>query len=106
MVISYEKRGISEDYIKEVMDDKAVGVFLLKLFWAYEAVLKMMTRGHNMFLLNKFDFPHASEYRHEIRIFRFKYMVLAAKIIRTTRYVVMKLLAKYPHEDVYKRCLP
>ncbi|MGB7114950.1 MAG: hypothetical protein WBD56_02310, partial [Anaerolineales bacterium] len=34
-----------------------------------------------------------------------KYVFLAGKIIRTARYVVMKLSAKYPYKDVYENCL-
>jgi hypothetical protein len=33
------------------------------------------------------------------------YVFLAGKIIRTARYVVMKLPAKYPYKDVYEKCL-
>jgi hypothetical protein len=46
-----------------------------------------------------------SEFRQQIKTFRLKYMFFAAKIIRTARYVVMKLPAKYPYIDVYERCL-
>jgi len=34
-----------------------------------------------------------------------KYVFLAGKIIRSARYVVMKLPAKYPYKDVCKKCL-
>jgi len=78
VVISYEKRGNSENYIKEAKYDMAVGHLLLKSFWANEAVFQMMM---------------------------LKYVFLAGKIIRTARYVVMKLSAKYPYKDVYENCL-
>jgi len=42
VVISYEKRGNSENYIKEAKYDMAVGHLLLKSFWANEAVFQMM----------------------------------------------------------------
>jgi hypothetical protein len=35
----------------------------------------------------------------------FKYMFLAAKIIRTASYVVMMLSENHPNKDVYERCL-
>jgi hypothetical protein len=105
VVISYEKRGNAENYIKEAKYDMAVGHLLLKSFWANEAVFQMMMLAYNLFLLFKFDSLSISEYRQQIKTFRLKYMFLAAKIIRTARYVVMKLSAKYPYQDVYKNCL-
>jgi hypothetical protein len=105
VVISYEKRGNSENYIKEAKYDMAVGHLLLKSFWANEAIFQMMMLAYNLFLLFKFDSLHTSEYRQQIKTFRLKYVFLAAKIIRTARYVVMKLSTKYPYQDVYKNCL-
>jgi hypothetical protein len=105
VVISYQKRGNAENYIKEAKYDMAVGHLLLKSFWANEAVFQMMMLAYNLFLLFKFDSLCISEYRQQIKTFRLKYMFLAAKIIRTARYVVMKLSAKYPYKDVYEKCL-
>ncbi len=42
--------------------------------------------------------------RPKVKTFRLKYVFVAAKIIRTARYVVMKLSAKYPHKDEYEKC--
>jgi len=106
VALSYEKRGNSENYIKEAKYDMAVGHLLLKSFWANEAVFQMMMLSYNLFLLFKFDSLSISEYRQQIKTFRLKYVFLAAKIIRTARYVVMKLPAKYPYKDVYEKCLP
>jgi hypothetical protein len=105
VVISYEKRGNSEKYTKEAKYDMAVGHLLLKSFWANEAIFQMMMLAYNLFLLFKFDSLHISEYRQQIKTFRLKYVFLAAKIIRTARYIVMKLSTKYPYQDVYKNCL-
>ena len=74
-------------------------------FWANEAVFQMMMLSYNLFFLFKFDSLSISEYRQQIKTFRLKYMFLAAKIIKTARYVVMKLSAKYSYKDVYERCL-
>ncbi len=105
VIISYEKRGNAENYIKEAKYDMAVGHLLLKSFWANEAIFQLMMLAHNLFLLFKFDSLHTSEYRQQIKTFRLKYVFLAAKIIRTARYVVMKLSTKYPYQDVYKNYL-
>ena len=106
VVISYEKRGNCENYIKEAKYDMAVGHLLLKSFWVNEAVFQMMMMlAYNLFLLFKFDSLCISEYRQQIKTFRLKYVFLAGKIIRSARYVVMNLPAKYPYKDVYEKCL-
>jgi hypothetical protein len=105
VVISYEKRGNCENYIKEAKYDMSVGHLLLKSFWANAAVFQMMMLSYNLFLLFKFDSLSISEYRQQIKTFRLKVVFLAAKIIRTARVVVMKLSAKYPYKDMYEKCL-
>ncbi|MDF1520733.1 MAG: IS1380 family transposase [Brevefilum sp.] len=105
VVIAYEKRGNAENYIKEAKYDMAVGRLLLKSFWANEAIFQMMMLSYNLFLLFKLDFLGISEFRQQIKTFRLKYVFLAGKIIRTARYVVMKLPAKYPFRDVYEKCM-
>ena len=40
--------------------------------------------------------------RQQIKAFRLKYVFLAGKIIRSARYIVMKLPAKYSYQDVYE----
>ena len=105
VVLSYEKRGNAENYIKEAKYDMAVGHLLLKSFWANEAVFQMMMLSYNLFLLFKFDYLDVSEYRQQIKTFRLKYVFLAAKIIKTARSVIMKLSSKYPYQEVYKKCI-
>ncbi|MBO2899021.1 IS1380 family transposase, partial [Escherichia coli] len=48
---------------------------------------------------------YRSEYRQQIKTFRLKYVFLAAKIIKTARYVIMKLSENYPYKGVYEKCL-
>ena len=55
VVISYEKRGNSENYIKEAKYDMSVGHLLLKSFWANEAIFQLMMLTFNLFLLFKFE---------------------------------------------------
>jgi hypothetical protein len=105
VVIAYEKRGNAENYIKEAKYDMAVGRLLLKSFWANEAIFQLMMLSYNLFLLFKLEFLGISEFRQQIKTFRLKYVFLAGKIIRTARYVVMKLPAKYPFRDVYEKCM-
>jgi hypothetical protein len=105
VVISYEKRGNSENYIKEAKYDMSVGHLLLKSFWANEAVFQLMMLAFNLFLLFKFDSLSVAEYRQQIKTFRLKYVFLAAKIIKTARNVIMKLSFNYPYRSVYEKCL-
>jgi len=101
----YEKRGNCENYIKEAKYDLAVGHLLLQSFWANEAIFQLMMLAYNLFLLFKMDFAGETEYRQQIKTFRLKYIFLAGKIIRTARYVVMKLSAKYPYQEIYEKSL-
>jgi hypothetical protein len=91
--------------LRNAADAEGVGHLLLKSFWANEAVFQMMMLSYNLFLLFKFDFLGISEFRQQIKTFRLKYVFLAGKIIRSARYIVMKLPAKYPYQDVYEKCL-
>jgi hypothetical protein len=56
-------------------------------------------------LLFKFDLLGISEFRKQIKTFCLKYVSLAGIIIRSVRYIVMKLPAKYPYQDGYEKCL-
>ncbi len=101
----YQKRGNSENYIKEAKYDMAVGRLLLKSFWSNEAIFQLMMLAYNLFLLFKIDFLRTTEYRQQIKTFRLKYIFLAGKIIKTARSVVMKLSEKYPYREIYERRL-
>ena len=105
MVISYEKRGNAENYIKEAKYDMAIGHLLLQSFWANETIFKVMMLAYNLFLLFKMDFANGTEYRQQIKTFRLKYIFLAGKIIITARRVVMKLSEKYPYREIYAKSL-
>jgi hypothetical protein len=102
VVITYEKRGNAENYIKEAKYDMYIGHLILKLFWANEAVFQMMMLSYNLFLLFKFDFLTPAEYRQQIKTFRLKYVFLAGKIIKTARSVIMKICENYPYQEVYE----
>jgi hypothetical protein len=102
----YQKRGNSENYIKEAKYDMAVGQLLLKSFWSNEAIFQLMMLAYNLFLLFKLDSLKATEYRQQIKTFRLKYIFLAGKIIRTARRVVMKLSDRYPFREIYEHSLP
>jgi hypothetical protein len=92
----------------------AVGCLLLKSFRANQGIFQLMMLSYNLFLLFKLDFLGISVFRQQIscgcgtgagKTFRLKFVLFAGKIIRTARYVVMKLPAKYPFRDVYQKCM-
>ena len=101
----YQKRGNSENYIKEVKFDMAVGQLLLKSFWSDEAIFQLMMLAYNLFLLFKMDRVKPMEYRQQNKTFRLKHIFLAGKTIRTARRVVMKLSERYPYREIYEHCL-
>ena len=103
--MSYEKRGNSENYIKEAKYDMAVGHLILRSFWANEAVFQLMMMAYDLFLSFKIDLVSKTECRQQIKTFRLKYVFLAGKITRNAGSVVMKLSEKYPHQDVFNQCL-
>ena len=105
VVISFEKRGNSENYIKEAKYDIAVGHLLLQSFWANKAIFQLMMLTYNLFLLFKMDFSKETEYRQQIKTFKLKYIFLAGKLIRTARSVVMKLSEQYPYREIYEKSL-
>ncbi|MBP1523161.1 transposase [Salmonella enterica subsp. enterica serovar Worthington] len=89
VVIYYEKRG-NENYIKEAKYDMAVGHLLLKSFWANEAVFQMMMLSYNLFccsslILGLFRIQTAN------KDLSFEVCISCSKIIKTARYVIMKL---------------
>jgi hypothetical protein len=59
-------------------------------FWSNEAVFQLMMLAFNLFLLFKIDSRSLAEYRQQIKTFRLKYVLLAAKIIETAQIVIMK----------------
>ena len=75
------------------------------LFWSNEAIFQMMMLAYNLILLFKIDMVMPTEYRRQIKTFRLKYIILAGKIIRTARSVVMKLSDRYPYQEMYEHIL-
>ena len=106
VVIGYEKRGNCENYIKEAKYDMGVGHLLLKSFWANETIFQLMMLAYNLILLFKLDALTVAEYRQQIKTFRLKYVFLSAKIIKTARYVMMKLSTNYPYKELFEQCVP
>ena len=97
----YEKRGNCENYIKETKYDLNIGSLKMKSFWANEAFFQIMMLVYNIFLLFKKDRLPINEYRQWILTFRFKYVFLAGKIIKTARQTILKLLEGYPYKEVF-----
>jgi hypothetical protein len=97
----YEKRGNCENYIKETKYDMNIGSLKMKSFWANEAFFQIMMLVYNIFLLFKMDRVSASEYRQWILTFRFKYVFVAGKIIKTARRTILKLMEGYPYKNVF-----
>ncbi len=106
VVIAYEKRCNSENYIKEAKYGMAAGYLQLQSFWANEAILQLMMLAYNLFLLFKMDLTNGTEYQEQIKMFSLKYIFLAWKIIRMARIVVLKLSINYPYQEIDAKSLP
>jgi hypothetical protein len=81
----------------------AGGHLLLQSFWANKAIFQLMILPYNLLMLFKTDFANGTKYRQQIKTFRLKYILLAGKIIRTARSVIMKLSEKYPYREMYEQ---
>jgi len=100
----YQKRGNSENYIKEAKYDMVVGQLLLKSFWSNEAIFQLMMLACNLFLLIKIDRVKVMEYRQQIKAFCLKYIFLAGNIVRRAGRVVMKLSQRSSFREIYEHC--
>ena len=98
----YEKRGNCENYIKETKYDMNIGSLKMKSFWANEAFFQIMMLVYNIFLLFKLDKVSANEYKQWIQTFRFKYVFVAGKIIKTARRTILKILEGYPYKEIFQ----
>jgi len=96
----YEKRGNCENYIKEMKNDMGLGNQLVNSFWANEAILQFQILAFNLILLFKID-RLQNEYFEQVKTFRFKYVFVAAKIVRSSRQQIMKMPENYPYKEVY-----
>jgi len=98
----YEKRGNCENYIKEAKYNMNIGSLKMDSFWANEAYFQVMMLVYNIFLLFKIDRVSINEYRQWIQTFRLKYVFVAAKIVRTGRQTIMKLMKDYLYKDIFQ----
>jgi hypothetical protein len=78
-----------------------IGSLKMKSFWANEAFFQIKMLVYNIFLLFKMDRVSASEYRQWILTFRFKYVFVGGKIIKTARRTILKLMEGYPYKNVF-----
>ena len=56
----------------------------------------------NKAILRQFDFLTPTEYKQQIKTLCLKYVILAGKIIKTARSVIMKFCKNYPYREVYE----
>ncbi|HBK70247.1 MAG TPA: IS1380 family transposase, partial [Flavobacteriaceae bacterium] len=97
----YQKRGNSENYIKESKYDLNIGTLLLKPFWANEALFQIAMLVYNIFLMFKMAYLSPVEYRQQIKTFRLKYIYVAGQLIKAARQTILKLMPNYPHKELF-----
>lgn len=75
----------------------------MKSFWVNETFFKLMMLVYNIFLIFKLDNLASCEYRQFVKTFRFKYVFLAGKVIKTAHQTILKMLKDYPYKSIYHR---
>lgn len=92
IVKSYQQRGNSENYIKEIKQDLNLEKTTFDKFWHNEAFFQIMMLTYNCVLWFKAEFISVKEAVHErIQTFRFKYLLIPAKLKTSARRLYLDM---------------
>jgi hypothetical protein len=99
IVLCYQQRGNSENYIKEIKQDLNLEKTTFDKFWHNEAFFQIMMLVYNCIIWFKAEFISTKEAVHErIYTFRFKYLFIPAKLKTRSRYFYLDM----PHDFNFK----
>lgn len=99
IVKSYQERGNSENYIKEIKQDLNLEKTTFDKFWHNEAFFQIMMLVYNCIIWFKAEFVSIKQAVHErIYTFRFKYLFIPAKLKKSAR----KLILDMPEEFLFR----
>jgi hypothetical protein len=99
IVKSYQERGNSENYIKEIKQDLNLEKTTFEKFWYNEAFFQIMMLVYNCIIWFKAEYISIKEAIHErIYTFRFKYIFIPAKLKKRSR----KYHLDMPHDFLFK----
>ena len=103
IVSSYQQRGNSENYIKEVKQDLNLEKTTFDKFWHNEAFFQIMMLVYNCIIWFKAEFISIKEAVHErIYTFRFKYLFIPAKLKTRSRYVYLDMPKTFPFQHLFE----
>jgi len=77
---------------------------ILNSFGANEAIFQIKMLVYNLFLMFKQVQLSKNEYFEQIKTFRLKYIFLAAKIVKTGRQTIMKIMIANWGVEKLKEC--
>jgi len=102
----YEKRGNSENHIKESKYDFSVKSITLNSFWGNQALFQLQMMAYNILILFKLTKKVLkNELRETAKTFRLKYMFVCGKIIFGQRKMILDLSKDYTYkEEFFKLC--
>lgn len=100
----YEKRGNSENHIKESKYDFSVNSITLNSFWGNQALFQIQMMAYNLLILFKLTKEViTSELRETAKTFRLKYIFVCGKINFGQRKIILNLSEDYAYKEIFFR---
>ena len=98
----YEKRGNSENHIKESKHDFSVNSITLNSFWGNQALFQIQMMAYNLLILFKLtNEVIKNELRETAKTFRLKYIFVCGKIIFGQGRMMLDLSKDYVYKDIF-----
>lgn len=103
VVLCYQQRGNSENYIKEIKQDLNLEKTTFDKFWQNEAFFQMMMLVYNCIIWFKAEFISIKEAVHErIYTFRLKYLFIPAKLKTRSRYFYLDMPREFTFKSIFE----
>lgn len=104
IVKSYQERGNSENYIKEIKQDLNLEKTTFDKFWHNEAFFQIMMLVYNCIIWFKAEFISLKQAVHErIYTFRFKYLFIPAKLKTRSRYFYLDMPSDFQFKHLIEK---
>lgn len=104
IVKSYQERGNSENYIKEIKQDLNLEKTTFDKFWHNEAFFQLMMLVYNCIIWFKAEFISLKQAVHErIYTFRFKYLFIPAKLKTRSRYFYLDMPGDFQFKHIIEK---
>ena len=98
----YDKRGNSENHIKECKYDFSVKTMTLHSFWATQAMFQLQMMAYNILILFKLSKEElVSDLRETAKTFRLKFIFVCGKIIFGSKQLILDISKDYAYKDTF-----